>query len=198
MAPARPGVGPRVGPLVGSVLCALLVSGCSSSAGTGDKGYVSGDGRTREIAVADRGKPVELTGRDLAGKPLSLADFRGRPVVVVVWWSGCGPCQQEAPEVVAAAKELGDSAHFVGINIRDVSAANGQAFERDYAIGYRSFYSSGGVELLAFDRTVGPRTVPAFVVLDAEGRIAASVIGEIGSRRTLVALVDGVLERGGG
>jgi thiol-disulfide isomerase/thioredoxin len=184
----------RSRPLAALLLVFLAGSGCSSSEGTGDKGYVSGDGRTREIAAANRGEPVELAGEDLAGKPLSLADFRGRPLVVVVWWSGCGPCQKEAPEVVEAADELGASARFVGINIRDVSAANGQAFERDYKIPYRSFYSSGGVELLAFDRAVGPRTVPAFVVLDAEGRIAASVIGEIGSARTLVALVEDISE----
>lgn len=173
-------------------LTLLLISGCTSTEGTEGKDYVSGDGQIREIAPADRGEPVEIVGQDLAGEPLALEEFRGQPTVVVVWWSLCGPCRKEAPEVVEAAAELDDAAGFVGINIRDVSAANGQSFERQFDVPYRSFYSSGGTELLAFDRAIGPRTVPAFAVLDAEGRLAATVIGEIGSKSTLVGLVEAV------
>lgn len=171
----------------------VLVVGCTSVEGTEGKDYVSGDGQQREIASANRGEPVELTGEDLDGQPLSLEDFRGKPVVVAVWGSWCAPCNKEAPELVEAANELGDSVQFVGINIRDASPANAQSFVRKYDIPYPSFYSSGGVELLAFNRTIGPRSVPAFVVLDGEGRIAASVIGEIGSKATLIGLVDTVL-----
>ncbi len=183
----------KLGPPVAAVILALLVTGCTSVEGTGNVDYVSGDGQIREIAVPDRGEPVELSGKDLDGKPLSLGDFRGKPVVVAVWGSWCGPCNKEAPELVKAAKELGDSAQFVGINIRDASPTNAQSFVRKYDIPYPSFYSSGGVELLAFNRTIGPRSVPAFVVLDAEGRIAASVIGEVGSKSTLLGLVETVL-----
>jgi hypothetical protein len=80
----------------------------------------------------------------------------------------------------------------VGINIRDASAANAQAHVREFNVPYPSFYSSGGVELLAFDRTIGPNTVPAFVILDAEGRIAGSIIGELPSKTTLLNMVDTV------
>lgn len=179
--------------MVGLALLAAVASGCTSTEGTGDKGYVSGDGQIREIAVAERGDPVELEGEDLAGEPLSLEDFRGKPVVVPVWGQWCGPCRKEAPDVVAAANELEGQAQFVGINIRDASAANAQTFERQFDVPYRSFYSSGGVELLAFDRTLGPNTVPAFVVLDADGRIAASIIGELPSKTTLMNLVEAVV-----
>ncbi len=81
----------------------------------------------------------------------------------------------------------------MGINIRDASAANAQALVRRFDVPYPSFYSSGGVELLAFDRTLGPNTVPAFVVLDAEGRIAGSIIGELPSKTTLINMVETVV-----
>ena len=171
----------------------LVATGCSSLQGTGDKGYVTGDGQVREIAVADRGDAVELSGVDLAGNALTLETFRGRPVVVVVWWSGCGPCIKEAPDVVALATEYADRAQFVGINIRDASPAQAQAFERKFAVPYPSFYAPNGTELLAFERRIGPQTVPAFVVLDAQGRIASSIIGEMGSPTTLSALIDTAL-----
>ncbi len=179
-------------PLAGCLLLAFVVSGCTSAEGTGDKGYVSGDGQVREFAVEDRGDPVDLVGEDLAGNPLSIEQFRGKPVVVPVWGSWCPPCRKEAPDLVEAAKELDGEAQFVGINVRDASSANAQGFERQFGVPYPSFYSSGGVELLAFDRALGPNTVPAIVVLDSDGRVAASVIGELPSKTTLLNLVETV------
>ncbi|MGL5810184.1 MAG: TlpA family protein disulfide reductase [Nocardioides sp.] len=183
--------------LVTGLLSALLLAplaGCTATEGSGDKNYVSGDGRVAVVPAAERGAPVELSGQGIDEKPLSLDDYRGKPTVVVVWWSGCGPCIEEAPEIVAAAAELGTRANFVGINIRDRGLANPMAFVKAYQIPYRSFYAPGGSELLAFDRAIGPTTVPAFVILDAGGRIAGRIVGEIGTSSTLVGVVEDVLE----
>lgn len=179
--------------IVGALLCAVvLLTGCSTLEGTGDQGFVSGDGTVSIVKASDRDSPVELTGEDLEGDPLDLAEMRGKPVVVVVWGSWCGPCRAEAPDVVEAARELKGTAGFVGINLRDASPTDAQVFERQFDVPYPSFYSSAGEELLAFPNTLGPRTIPAFVVLDAEGRIAASIIGQLPSTTTLVDLVEDV------
>ena len=184
---------------LGALACAALLTtglltGCSSLEGTGDKGFVSGDGTVSVVKATDRGSPVELVGEDLDGEPLDLADLRGRPTVVTVWGSWCGPCVAEAPDVVAAAEELDGTAHVVGINLRDASTAEALAYERKYDVPFPSFYSPDGQAMLAFPGTLGPRTIPAFVVLDDEGRIAASIIGKLPSTRTLVDLVDDVSE----
>ena len=170
----------------------LAATGCSSLEGTGDKGFVTGDGAIRTVAADRRGDPVELAGTDLDGKPIDLADLRGKPVVVVVWGSWCAPCRAEAPDVVGASKDLRGQARFVGINLRNASTTDAQAFVRRFHIDYPSVYSPDGRAMLAFNGTLGPRTIPAFVVLDAEGRIAASIIGKLPSRRTLVDLVGEV------
>ena len=178
---------------LGAVVCAaLLFTGCSQVEGSGDKGFVSGDGTVRAVKAVDRGSPVELTGEDLQGEPLDIADLRGKPAVVVVWGSWCGPCVAEAPEVVAAANALEGKAGFVGIDLRDASTAEAIAFERKYDVPYRSFYSPDGQALLQFPNTLGPRTIPAFVVLDDEGRIAASILGRLPSKQTLIDLVEDV------
>ncbi|WP_245596655.1 TlpA family protein disulfide reductase [Nocardioides alkalitolerans] len=172
----------------------MLLAGCSTFEGTGDQGYVTGNGQVTEVPPADRGEPVDLTGEDLEGEPISLEDARGLPVVVNVWGSWCPPCRAEAPDLVDAAEELGDSAAFYGINSRDSATAQGLSFERAYGVEYPSFYSPDGRALLAFSGTLSPRTIPATVVLDGEGRIAASIIGPLPSTKTLVDLVAAVAE----
>jgi thiol-disulfide isomerase/thioredoxin len=174
----------------------LLLTGCSGLQGTGDKGYVTGDGLVTTVPPGERVDPVSYDGDDLDGKPLSLAEMRGKPVVVVVWGSWCPPCRAETPGVIAAHDELGDQAHFVGLNTREPSAAGAQAFVRASGMDYPSFYTPSGDALLAFQGKLGPRTIPAFVVLDAKGRIAASIIGSLPSQQTLVDLTQDVVDEG--
>jgi thiol-disulfide isomerase/thioredoxin len=160
--------------------------------GTGDTGFVTGDGSVTEVAPADRGDVVSLTGPAVAGQDLDLADYRGKPVVVVVWGSWCTPCRAEAPDVVAAARGLDDRAQFVGINIRDPSTDQAASFVRRFEVPYPSYYSPDGRALLAFRGTLTPNSIPSFVVLDGEGRVAASIIGQLPSTTTLVEVVNDV------
>ena len=167
--------------------------GCSSLQGTGDKGYVSGSGEVVQVEPGQRDEPISLTGRDLEGDPMSTSEFRGTPVVAVVWGSWCAPCRAEAPDVVAAAEEVGDRAQFVGINIRDGSPEQARSFVRTFDVPYPSFYSPDGEAMLAFSGTLTPNSIPSFVVLDADGRVAATIIGELPSRTTLVEVVEDVV-----
>jgi hypothetical protein len=47
--------------------------------------------------------------------------------------------------------------------------------------------------MLAFTGVLTIRSIPSFVVLDAEGRAAATIIGRLPSRTTLVQLVEDVV-----
>jgi thiol-disulfide isomerase/thioredoxin len=170
----------------------LLLAGCSGLEGTGGKGYVTGEGNVVQRAAEDRESPIELTGEDLDGDPLDVADFRGTPVVVVVWGAWCPPCRAEMPEVVEAAEELGDRAQFVGINLREPSVDDARSFVRTFDVPYPSFYSPDGKAMLAFRGFLTPNSIPSFAVLDAEGRVAAVIPGALPSRLTLVELVDDV------
>ncbi len=185
----------RAAPAGAALLLGLaLLAGCSDVEATGDAGYVSADGQLTEYEPADRGEPIVLEGEDLEGQPLSLADLRGKPVVVNVWGSWCPPCRAEAPDLVAAAAELGDSATFVGINNRDSSTAQAQSFERDYGVEYPSFYSPDGRALLAFAGSLSPRAIPSTTILDSEGRVAATIVGRVPSATTVTTLVETVID----
>lgn len=168
--------------------------GCSGLSGTGDKGYISGTGVPVEVKPADREEPVELTGTDLEGSDVDLADLRGKPVVVNVWASWCPPCRVEQPDLNEAYDELGKQVTFVGLNIRDASPDNARAYVRNFEVPYASVYSADGAALLPFAGTLTPKSIPSTVVLDAEGRVAASVNGRVPTTQTLLSLVEAVLD----
>jgi thiol-disulfide isomerase/thioredoxin len=184
--------------VLGVVLaCVLLLAGCNSLGGTNNAGYVPGDGQILQLAPADRGDPIELTGTSLEGDKIDLADYRGQIVVVNTWWSGCSPCRGEMPMLTKTADEYAGKATFVGINIRDSSADNGLAFERSLGVSYSSIYSPGGEALLQFSGKVSPAAVPSTAILDKQGRVAADVTGPIPSQLTLTEVIDEIAGQDG-
>ncbi len=191
----RPEVGAAARLLIAVLFLGGVTSACASGSSTGDKGYVDGQGIISRLPVEERKSPREVSGTLLDGDPLSLKEYAGSVVVLNVWGSWCVDCREEAPELAEAARELEkDGVKFVGINTRDSSPEQGLAFERRYDVPYPSFYDPSGRTLLAFYGTLIPSAIPSTVVLDAEGRVAASILGQIPSKKTLVDLVRDVQE----
>ena len=189
----------RAVPLALGLACALALAGCSRDTvgGSGDQGYVAGKGIITSVKAADRKQPGEVSGRTLDGERVSLADFRGKVVVVNVWGSWCGPCRAEAPMLAQASRDLaGKGVVFLGIDSRDPSKDAAKAFVRRFDIPYASLYDQQGTTLLAFRGTLTPNSVPSTVVVDPQGRVAGSVLGNL-TRTTLDDLVDDARSGGG-
>jgi thiol-disulfide isomerase/thioredoxin len=181
----------RLLPVVAALV--LTVAGCTSDVGSsGDQGYVSGNGLITTLPVSERSVPGEVSGRTIDGEPVALADFAGQVVVVNVWGSWCAPCRAEAPMLADAARDLAaDDVAFLGIDSRDLDESAARAFVRRFDIPYPSIYDQQGSTLLAFRGTLTPSSIPSTVIIDQEGRVAASVLGEI-TRTTLYDLVEDV------
>ena len=181
--------------VVGLVL--VLLVGCSTTGadeGTrsaGQEGYVGVKGNVALIPPAERTVLPTVSGRSLDGQPLSTADYPGQVVVVNVWGSWCAPCRAEAPALQKASTALRGTAQFLGITTRDNDPAQARAFVRAFGISYPSIYDPDGKALLTFAGTLPPSAIPSTMILDAEGRLAVRVLGEV-SERTLVAMVDDV------
>ena len=188
----------RAAPFALGLAGVLALGGCSSGVGSsGNQGYVAGKGIITSVKAADRKQPGEVSGRTLAGEKVSLADFRGKVVVVNVWGSWCGPCRAEAPMLAQASRDLaGKGVVFLGIDSRDPSKDAAKAFVRRFDIPYASLYDQQGGTLLAFRGTLTPNSVPSTVVVDPQGRVAGSVLGNL-SRTTLDDLVADARSGGG-
>lgn len=185
----RPEVRASLRLLLAVLLLGAVTSACGGTS-TGDKGYVDGQGIVTRLAAGERKVPGDVSGTTLTGEDLSLKEYAGKVVVLNVWGSWCAECRQEARSLAGAARELQkDGVVFVGVNTKDSSPDQGLAFEKRYDVPYPSFYDPSGRTLLAFHGTLVPSAIPSTVVLDADGRVAASIQGKIPSQQTLVDLV---------
>jgi thiol-disulfide isomerase/thioredoxin len=128
-----------------------------------------------------------LSGTTLDGTQLSLADYRGRVVVLNDWASWCAPCRDEMPMLAAFAAAHPETA-VVGLNVEDETAA-ARTFLADTGAGFPSIVDKDG-SLLRQIPGVPPTALPSTVVIDADGRIAARVIGPT-SEPQLQTLVAG-------
>jgi cytochrome c biogenesis protein CcmG/thiol:disulfide interchange protein DsbE len=99
----------------------------------------------------------------------SLADFRGKVVVLNVFASWCGPCQTEAPVLSAEQRQLVQhGATLLGVTYLDNSVASEQ-FARRYHITYPVLRDVSG----DFVRAFGTTGVPETFVINRQGRIQA-------------------------
>ena len=80
------------------------------------------------------------------------------------------------------------------INTRDNDPATAQAFVRAFGVEYPNLYDPDGALLLGFGQ-VPPKAIPSTLVIDASGRVAARMLGEV-TTATLVGVVEDVVAAG--
>jgi thiol-disulfide isomerase/thioredoxin len=160
--------------------CAPADDGLAEQYREGDnKGFISGDGTVEEIAVAERGAPVDFEGTTVDGQTLRSEDYLGEVLVLNFWYAGCGPCRAEAPILEQTFQTVQPEGHFLGVNIYD-GPEEAAAFEETYGIGYPSLLAAGDTDLkLAFTSWTTLKAAPTTLVLDKEGRVAARFFGQI-------------------
>jgi cytochrome c biogenesis protein CcmG/thiol:disulfide interchange protein DsbE len=129
-----------------------------------------------EVPFMLSGKPAPpFTLRALdTGKPVSLEQFKGHPVVINFWASWCGPCRQEHPVLTWGAREFGSQAVFLGIIFEDTED-NARAVLQE--------------EGASFPQLVDPRSrisvdygvsgVPETYFIDGNGIIMGKYVGPI-------------------
>lgn len=130
------------------------------------------------LKVAERGEPVPafaLAGLD--GKPVELPKaYAGRPLLINVWASWCGPCIEEMPELQRFHAEQGDNGvQVVGIALDDADAV--REFLKKVPVAYPLFLDAAG-PADAGVRLGNPKGVlPYSVLISADGRLQRQRIG---------------------
>jgi len=99
------------------VAAVLVMTACSSGGGDGGRA----------------GGPIDATFKRFDGTTGTLAEYRGKPVVLNVFSSTCISCQTEMPALEKVHQTLGDQVTFLGMDVQD-TVEGGQAFVKTVGI----------------------------------------------------------------
>lgn len=130
--------------------------------------------------------------RDLGGSIRTLAEWRGKVVVLNFWATWCPPCRDEIPEFVRLQQELGETGlQFIGIAIDEPDAV--RDFLKETSINYPVLI--GGEEAPAWADSLGNSlsALPFSVVFDRNGKTAHAHTG-IFRREQLLEAVRPLLD----
>ena len=156
------------------IVLAFALTACGGGGNSAsEESFVSGDGSTTFIKIADRKIAPAITGMTLSGENYTYQ--KDKVAVVNVWASWCSPCRAEAPTLVALANKYTDVA-FIGILTRD-NPANAEAFERRFKIPYPTVIDDS--ILLGFKGSLPANAIPTTVILDKSGYVAARISGVV-------------------
>lgn len=114
---------------------------------------------------------LELRG--LNGPSKSLASYRGKPLIINVWASWCGPCRAEMESLEQLAWIEGiDAVNIIGVSTDDYTD-RAQAFLNSRNTGIRHYID----QALVIEKTLGAERLPLTVFVDVSGYVVAKVIG---------------------
>lgn len=124
-----------------------------------------------EVRVGEILRDVTMTG--LNGPPRKLSEFRGKPLLINVWASWCGPCRAEMASLERLAW-LEQSSYFnvIGISTDDyVDRAQTALAESNATISH--FIDAN----LVLEKMLGASHIPLTVLVAADGRVIEKISG---------------------
>jgi peroxiredoxin len=110
----------------------------------------------------------------LNGKMVSLADFKGRVVLLNIWATWCAPCVEEMPSMEKLHQEFKDENFVIlAVSIDQPGADVVRPFMKKHKLNFPALIDSAGI-LKNLYRTSG---VPESFIIDKQGRILEEIIG---------------------
>lgn len=124
-----------------------------------------------EIEVGSYLRDATLNG--FSGKSKKFSAFRGKPLIINVWASWCGPCREEMGSLERLARRFnGKQLNIIGISTDDdASAALG--FINDTKLSFANYLDHN----LILENMLGANTIPLTILVDAQGRVVKKVRG---------------------
>jgi thiol-disulfide isomerase/thioredoxin len=131
-----------------------------------------------EPATRDGSTLLALSLPDTAGRQESLAQWKGRVLIVNFWATWCEPCREEMPRFMQLQERDGPKGlQFVGIAIDQADKV--AQFASDIKLNYPTLV--GGYGAIELSKTLGNRlgALPFTVVLDRSGGIVHTQLGPL-------------------
>ena len=143
------------------LLALLLATALSSTSFAGTPG---------ELKVGDYLRETTLDG--LNGQSKTFSDFKGKPLIINVWASWCGPCRAEMGSLERLAHQHNKEFNVIGISTDDYRN-KAMAFIKQTEITFENFIDH---ELL-LENMLGASRIPLTILVDADGRVLGKLNG---------------------
>jgi thiol-disulfide isomerase/thioredoxin len=153
--------------------------------GGGETGAQAGGGQTagklnvgKMATFVFRDAPTDLPEakfNDASGKAITLADFRGKVVLLNLWATWCAPCRKEMPDLDALQMELGsDRFEVVAVSVDRGSPEKSRKFLDEIKSKALKLYHDPSAQLGFTLKTIG---MPSTLLIDPEGRELGRLVG---------------------
>jgi thiol-disulfide isomerase/thioredoxin len=119
----------------------------------------------RFVRNPDAAPNFQLT--TLEGKPLSLADYKSKVILLNFWATWCGPCRAEVPDLVELQNKYKDQLQIIGLVVDDDDMDAIKKFVDEFAINYPVALATDALRT----EYGGIPALPTSFLLDAEGRV---------------------------
>ncbi|MCW2309583.1 TlpA family protein disulfide reductase [Rhodobium gokarnense] len=140
-------------------------------------------------ATVEVGKAApDLTVMDLDGQPVKLSEMRGKVVFVNFWWSGCGPCLAEMPEIDRVYRRYRDE----GLEVLAVNIGQDAETIRNTNRRLGVAYPLVSDELKISTKHYGVAFAPTSFLIDRKGVVRERINGPV-TQETLTQKVAGIL-----
>lgn len=140
----------------------------------------------KEPGDVDVDRLLGVRVEDGSGEATTLDQLRGDGITVVNFWqSACVPCVEEMP-LLQAASDARPELTFLGANVLETDEDAAARLIEQTGVTYRTFDDPSGT-LFA---ELGAGALPATIVLDADGSVLATELGEFTDAAELDAFLD--------
>ena len=116
------------------------------------------------------GKPIALKGQGVDGKPVDVANYRGKTLLVAFWATWAGPVKRDLPELAKIYdKNKAKGFEILGVCL-DNDRAELDAFLKASPLPWAQVFEPGGMEgRLATE--FGIISLPTMILVDADGKV---------------------------
>jgi thiol-disulfide isomerase/thioredoxin len=118
--------------------------------------------------------------RDLDGRDVSTASWRGKVIIINFWATWCGPCRAEIPDLVALQEKYRDRLQVIGISQDEASPDVVKRFADEHHVNYPVIMTTPEIEKLF----PGIGALPTSFIVDRESRVVQKHVGMLRASTT--------------
>lgn len=126
---------------------------------------------TGEVPIGGTLREAQMNG--LSGAGASLSSYRGKPLVINVWASWCGPCRDEMGSLQQLASRYdGKQFNVIGISTDDYRE-QAAAFLKESNTTFTNYIDDHQL----MENMLGANRIPLTILVDADGKVLDKING---------------------